>query len=79
MNDIEKMSLEEAMAELEKTVDALEENKSTLDQSIEIFEKGIRLVARSRKLLDDYSAKITVLKKQNGLLVEEDFESENYD
>ncbi|MBR2860796.1 MAG: exodeoxyribonuclease VII small subunit [Clostridia bacterium] len=79
MNDIEKMSLEEAMTELEKTVASLEENKTTLDQSIEIFEKGIKLVARSRKLLDEYSAKITVLKKENGLFVEESFESENYD
>ncbi len=70
MKNIEEMSLEEAMKNLENTVNKLENNELSLEKSIEVFEQGIKLVARSRKLLDDYSSRITVLKKENGIIKE---------
>lgn len=70
MKNIEEMSLEEAMKNLEATVNKLENNELSLEKSIAVFEQGIKLVARSRKLLDDYSSRITVLKKENGIIKE---------
>ncbi len=76
MKNVEEMTLEEAIKQLEKTVEKLENNEISLDKSIEIFEQGVKLVARSRKLLDDYTKRITVLKKENGIIkeVETDYE-----
>ena len=36
-----------------------QENDFSLDKSIEIFEEGVELVARSRQLLDDYTKRIS--------------------
>jgi len=76
IKDIEKLSLEEAMAYLEQTVNLLEGDDITLDGSIEIFERGVKLAAHSRKLLDEYNKRITVLKKENGALVEAPMDEE---
>lgn len=76
MKNIAEMTLEESIKQLEKTVEKLENNDISLDKSIEVFEQGVKLVARSRKLLDDYTKRITVLKKENGIIkeVETDYE-----
>ncbi len=76
MKNIEEMTLEEAIKQLEKTVEKLENNEISLDKSIGIFEEGVKLVARSRQLRDDYTKRITVLKKENGIIkeVETDYE-----
>ena len=42
---IEKMSFEEAMAELERVVDALEKGEVPLEQSITLYERGAQLKA----------------------------------
>lgn len=76
MKNIAEMTLEEAIKQLEKTVEKLENNDISLDKSIEIFEQGVQLVARSRKLLDDYTKRITVLKKENGIIKEVETEYE---
>ncbi len=76
MKNIEDMTLEEAIKNLENTVNKLENSQLSLDKSIAVFEQGVKLVAHSRKLLDDYTARITVLKKENGIIkeVEADYE-----
>lgn len=71
MKNIDDMTLEEAMKNLEATVEKLETSEMSIDKSIAIFEQGIKLVAHSKKLLDGYEEKITVLKKENGLFKEE--------
>lgn len=76
MKNVEEMTLEEAIKQLEQTVEQLENNEISLDKSIEIFEQGVKLVARSRKLLDDYTKRITVLKKENGIIKEVETEYE---
>ncbi len=78
MKNIDDMSLEEAMKALENTVEKLETSELSLEKSISFFEQGVKLVARSKKLLEGYEQKITVLKKENGLLREELMEN-NYD
>ena len=70
MKKIEEMSLEDAMKALQETVAEIEENELSLDKSITLFEQGLKLVAHSRRLLDEYNSRITVLKKENGVLKE---------
>ena len=45
------MKFEEALKELEETVKKLESGETTLDESMELFEKGISLTRTCRKLL----------------------------
>lgn len=69
------MKFEEAMKELEETVKKLENGETTLDESMELFEKGIALSRTCQKLLDDAQLKITKLIKTTG--EEETFDAEN--
>lgn len=57
----EKMNFEETMAELEKTVKLLEGGEVSLDESIKLFEKGIKLSKACQKMLDAAEKKVTVL------------------
>ncbi len=68
--DIEKLSLEETMNLLEKTAQELENGDCTLDKSIEMYENGVKLASHARTLLDGYTQKLTVLKKENGIIKE---------
>lgn len=43
MSEIEKLSFEEAMRELEATVGKLETGEATLEESIELYERGAKL------------------------------------
>ncbi len=74
MKKIEEMTLEETIENLESIVSELENSGLGLEKSMEIFEQGIKLVAHSKKLLDKYDRRITVLKKENGILTETDME-----
>ena len=55
------MKFEEAMKELEETVKKLESGETTLDESMELFEKGINLTRQCRKMLSDAQLKVTKL------------------
>ncbi len=71
---IENMKFEEALSELEKIVSSLENQTAPLDQSIELYEKGITLVRRCTKLLDEAQHKVGILSRnENGEVVVKDF------
>jgi len=55
------MKFEEAMHELEDTVKKLESGETTLDESMELFEKGIKLSRVCQKLLGEAQLKVTKL------------------
>lgn len=55
------MKFEEALKALEETVKKLESGETTLDESMELFEKGISLTRTCRKLLSDAQLKVTQL------------------
>lgn len=69
------MKFEEAMKELEETVKKLESGDTTLDESMELFEKGIALSRTCQKILGDAQLKITKLINSSG--EEEDFDTES--
>ncbi len=55
------MKFEEAMKELEETVKKLENVDTTLDEAMELFEKGVSLTKICRKLLGEAQLKVTKL------------------
>ena len=55
------MKFEEAMKELEETVKKLENGETTLDEAMELFEKGVGLTRTCQKLLGDAQLKVTQL------------------
>ena len=69
------MKFEEAMKQLEETVKKLESGETTLDEAMELFEKGVSLSKTCQKLLSDAQLKVTKLIAQNDSEVE--FDTEN--
>ena len=69
------MKFEEAMKELEETVKKLESGETTLEESMELFEKGISLTRTCQKLLGDAQLKVTKLIAESDSEVE--FDTEN--
>lgn len=55
---VEELSYEEALAELEEIVSALEGEQSQLDESIRLFERGQALAARCSALLEAAELKV---------------------
>ena len=58
---IEELTYEEAYAELEKIVAALESGEQYLDESISQFERGQQLAKRCAELLDRAELKVRKL------------------
>ncbi len=65
-------SFEEALKALEGVVARLESGEAKLDESIRLFEEGMRLSAVCQKRLDEADRKIeTLLRKPGGEVVSE--------
>lgn len=58
MNEIDNLTFEEAFTELEQVVSKLEDGGLTLEQSLEIFERGRALAAYCSQQLDDAELKV---------------------
>ena len=61
MNEVEKLSFEEAFKELEDTVQRLEGGGLTLDESIALFERATKLAQHCGQKLDDAQLKVSQL------------------
>lgn len=55
------LKFEDAMARLETIVSELERSELPLDQSLKIFEEGIKLSKTCLKMLDDAERKVEIL------------------
>jgi exodeoxyribonuclease VII small subunit len=69
---VEDLTYEEALAELESIVDALEEEQNPLNEAMSLFERGQALVKRCGDLLE--GAELKVQELSGDALV--DFEAE---
>lgn len=69
------MKFEEAMKQLEETVGKLESGDVSLDEAMELFEKGVSLSKTCQKLLSEAQLKVTKLIAENDSEVE--FDTEN--
>lgn len=68
-------TFEESMLELEKVVSKLESGDITLDESLKLFEKGIKLSKNCQKMLDEAEKKVKILTaSDDGNMEEKDFE-----
>lgn len=56
--NVEDLTYEEALAELEETVSALEGEQSQLEDAIKLFERGQALAARCSDLLEAAELKV---------------------
>ena len=70
----EKKTFEESVMELEKIVSELESGDVTLDESLSLFERGIKLSKSCQKMLDAAEKKVSVLMTtDDGEIVKEEF------
>lgn len=70
----EKKTFEQSISELEEIVSRLESGSVTLDESLSLFEKGIKLSKSCQKMLDSAEKKVSVLMaNEDGEMTEEDF------
>ena len=60
------MTFEEQMAALEEVVERLEHGELPLEESIRLFEEGMRLTAACRKELDAAEGRLQVLSSRPG-------------
>lgn len=61
---VEGLSYNEANAELESIVKALESNQLELEQSLELYQRGVELLASLRARLTDAEQKVSALMGQ---------------
>lgn len=61
---------EDSLKKLEQIVDRLEEGDLALDESLKLFEEGIRLSRLCTKHLEEAERKVDILLKGNGKTVE---------
>jgi len=59
--DIDKLTFEQALAELTRLVEKLESGKLPLEESIAAFEAGVKLSRRCEELLDEAEQRLQVL------------------
>ena len=72
-----KETFETSMAELEEIVEKLEAGEVTLDESLELFEKGVKLVKSCRNKLDEAEKRVRILTAgPDGEMVEKEFGGE---
>lgn len=61
-----KLTFEESMARLEEIVNALEQNDAPLDQTVAMFEEGLKLVKSCDASLKQFESKVNEIVKENG-------------
>ena len=66
---------EECLQRLEQILAELERGEVPLEQSLKLFEEGIRLSNSCRKELEEAEGKVEILLKQDGKLQAEPYEA----
>ena len=66
---------EECLQRLEVIVNELERGDVSLDQSLQLFDEGVKLSDSCRKELEEAEGKVEILLKRNGKLQPEPFEA----
>jgi len=69
-----KTNFEAKLKKLEKIVADIEDEKTGLDASVELFEEGVKLAKELSAGLKEIKFKVEMLKEQNGELFAEPFD-----
>lgn len=72
-----KLTFEESMLELGEILSSMESGKLTLDESIEAYEKAVKMIGECRASLEGSRRRIEILKQGSGEAVEIDDEFAN--
>ena len=72
--EVEELSYEEALAELEGIVESLEDGQSQLEESMKLFERGQALVTHCGALLEAAQLKVQKLAGESVTAFEEESE-----
>ena len=77
---MKNVKFEEAMAELEQIVRALEGGELTLDDSIKAYERAVALAGICNKTLESAEAKVRILtENKNGEVSDAPFNTSEYE
>ena len=66
-------NFEELMGKLEEITSKLETDKLSLDESVKLFEEGMKISKECNEKLEDAETRITILLKTNDEIKEENF------
>ena len=72
----ETVNFEKSLAELEALVERMEAGDLPLEESLTLFERGIRLTRLCQTVLDSAEQKVQVLMTRNGEETVEDLDSD---
>ena len=74
MAERKKKTFESSLARLEEIVKAMESGEAMLDETLSLYEEGIKLIQFCTKALDHAEQKVKILQKgEDGALTETDF------
>ena len=62
----QKINFETSMARLDEIVSELEKNERPLDESIQLFEEGLKLVRACNEKLNEFEAQVKDIMEKNG-------------
>lgn len=68
-----ELSFEEAMIRLEEIVDSLESGDFSLEESLKLYEEGVKLINICNTKIANVEASVKILLNKDGELIEEDF------
>ncbi|BBM43450.1 exonuclease VII small subunit [Leptotrichia wadei] len=71
---VKKQSYEENIAQIDEILEKLESEELSLDDSISEYEKAIKLIKDSEKLLEAGEGKVMKVLEKNGKMEMEEFE-----
>lgn len=77
MADKKELKFEQAVQRLEEIVQKLEQGNIPIDESLNLFEEGVKLSRLCNNKLEEIERKIEILTKENGELTARPFEEEN--
>lgn len=70
---MKKSKFEASLKRLEEIVGTLEEGNLSIEESLKLFEEGVRLSRLSNKILDDAERRVEILVKGEDSLTREPF------
>ena len=74
MAERKKKTFESSLARLEEIVKAMESGDAMLDETLSLYEEGVKLIQFCTKALDAAEQKVKILQKgEDGTLAETDF------
>ncbi len=59
------MEFESYISELEKIVDKLEVGEETLEASLNLYKKGMKIASKCQSTLEEAKAKISIIENEN--------------